>query len=588
MITDRTIAQAYSDLSSTCGGLKEDYFGLLYLKEEHGLPRGKAVNQTAFGGHDYAVDGFHFDEARRNLYIYQFKYSENHALFKDSLQRLIDTGVERIFSAPNHDHAKNQILIQLRACLHENRHLIEQVCFRFVFTGDPTEAERSQVLDNLREKLEDQKYLIDGFFKQNVGLIVDFRSSNGRIGAVSVPRHTTRFTIPVEKVMAASGPAAQQLHLGMIRLADLQRMHADLGSRFFDRNIRYGLGEGEAVNRAITRALRQIVIDSTEEPEVFCFDHNGITLFAEQIEWKGGQCTLTAPRLLNGAQTVTTASEFLAANKKNPQLDANLDRFEAIRLICRIITKGDAKFITRVTINNNRQNPVEPWNLHANDEIQLELQDKFSDDLGIYYERQENAFQQLSLDDLEALGIKEDAKAVQMLRLTQTFVVSDGQISRLSKMRQIFEDEKLYEKTFRKTRLKADSRQILLCYKVQFRLRKLCNEILQKGESKYTFIHKARLLLWALVCQGVLNDPNLEDNADEYGKNLVLPAGYSEWITHIATYNVRTLLSKIMQEPDYKSKVAEDNYAFLRTDRAFERCMEIAYDKWSWVHKKLQ
>ena len=30
--------------------------------------------------------------------------------------------------------------------------------------------------------------------------------------------------------------------------------------------------------------------------------------------------------------------------------------------------------MTRVTINNNRQNPVEPWNLHANDDIQLELQ----------------------------------------------------------------------------------------------------------------------------------------------------------------------------------------------------------------------
>lgn len=588
MITDRAIAQAYSDLHSTCGGLKEDYFGLLYLEQEHGLSRQRALNQTAFGGHDYAVDGFHFDEARRNLYIYQFKYSESHTLFKDSLQRLIDSGVERIFKAPNHDDAKNQILLQLRACIQENKNLIDQVCFRFVFTGEPAEAERSQVLDNLREKLENQKYLIDGFFKQDVGLIVDFRSSSGRIGAVSVPLHSTRFTIPVKEVMAASGPNGQQLHLGMIRLADLQRMHANLGSRFFDRNIRYGLGEGEAVNRAISRALQQIVIDAAEEPEVFCFDHNGITLFAEHIEWENGQCTLTAPRLLNGAQTVTTASGFLEANKKNPQLDANIDRFEGIRLVCRIIVKADSKFVTRVTINNNRQNPVEPWNLHANDEIQLELQDKFTEDLGIYYERQENAFQQLSVDDLESLGIKEDAKAIQMLRLTQTFVVSDGQISRLSRMRQIFEDERLYEKTFRKTRLKADSREILLCYKVQFRLRKLCNEILQKGESKYTFIHKARLLLWALVCQGILNDPDLEENAEEYGRNLVLPAGYSEWITRIATQKVRTLLSKLMQDPSYKEKVAEDNYTFLRTDRAFERCMEIAYDKWNWVHKKLQ
>lgn len=29
------------------------------------------------------------------------------------------------------------------------------------------------------------------------------------------------------------------------------------GSRFFNSNIRYGLGEGEAVNRGLTKALRQ-------------------------------------------------------------------------------------------------------------------------------------------------------------------------------------------------------------------------------------------------------------------------------------------------------------------------------------------
>ena len=34
-----------------------------------------------------------------------------------------------------------------------------------------------------------------------------------------------------------------------------------------------------------------------------------------------------------------------------------------------------------MTINTNRQNPVEPANLRASDPIQLELQDKFRDEL---------------------------------------------------------------------------------------------------------------------------------------------------------------------------------------------------------------
>lgn len=78
MINDRLIDQAYSDLNATCGGLREDYFGLLYLEQEHAVPREKALNQIALGGKDYGVDGFHFDEARRNLYIFQFKYTSAH------------------------------------------------------------------------------------------------------------------------------------------------------------------------------------------------------------------------------------------------------------------------------------------------------------------------------------------------------------------------------------------------------------------------------------------------------------------------------------------------------------------------------
>ena len=114
MINDRTIEQAYSDLKATCGGVREDYFGLLYLEQEHKVPREKAVNQVAFGGNDYGVDGFYFDEQRRNLYLLPVQYSKAHGQFKTSFQRLIDDGLERIFLTPNKDDAKNQVLCQLR------------------------------------------------------------------------------------------------------------------------------------------------------------------------------------------------------------------------------------------------------------------------------------------------------------------------------------------------------------------------------------------------------------------------------------------------------------------------------------------
>lgn len=60
MITDRQIDQAFSDLRTLCGGVREDCFGLLYLEKEHNVPREKALNQVAFGGNDYGIDGFQF------------------------------------------------------------------------------------------------------------------------------------------------------------------------------------------------------------------------------------------------------------------------------------------------------------------------------------------------------------------------------------------------------------------------------------------------------------------------------------------------------------------------------------------------
>jgi hypothetical protein len=364
-------------------------------------------------------------------------------------------------------------------------------------------------------------------------------------------------------------------------------MHRDLGPRFFDSNIRYGLGEGEAVNRAISLALKKLTIDRTEQPSVFAFDHNGITLFAEHVEHIDGQCRLTAPRLLNGAQTVTTVANFLEKNKDNAKLKEGRSAFESIRVLCKVITDAEQKFVTRVTINNNRQNPVEAWNLHANDLIQLDLQEKFGADLGIFYERQENAFDQLDPEDLEEYGITEDSKAIQMLKLTQTFLLTDGFISRLSEMRRVFEDERVYDQVFRPSRLRADSRQILLCYKIQFNLRKYLQEIEQKGQNKYWFVSRSRYLLWALLCQGVLNHEKLEQIAEQHGNSMSVSVDYKELLMWLATARVRLLLSELMQDRDYRDKVAEGNLSFLRSDRAFDKCMELAYKRWRWVQKKL-
>jgi hypothetical protein len=586
-ITDRAIDQAFSDLKKICGGVRNDYLGLLYLEQEFGLDRDRAIPQIAFGGNDYGVDGFHFDAEKRNLYLFQFKCSDSHAQFKQSFNRLIDAGMEHIFGARSQDQQQNQLLLQLKSCVIENEAVIDRVCIHFVFTGDPAEAERSQVLEKLREDLENKKYLIDQRFGRPVTLVIEFRSARTRkIGPTAHLRRTHSYPVHLDETVTRTGPNGETMTIGFIRLVDLDSMYREMGQRFFERNIRAALSEDEAVNRSIQHSLKRIAVDGKDDARVFAFNHNGVTLFAEALGITDGRHKLTEPRLLNGAQTVTTFARFLKANERNDALTGGNRVLDEIRVMCRIITDATPEFVTTVTINNNQQNPVDPWNLHANDMIQLEIQDKFREDLGIYYERQESAFENLSDEDLEEQGITE-YKAIELTRLARMFLVSDGDIEKFTRFREVFEDDRIYSQVFGQSRLKADSRKVVLCYKVQFRLRRLVNDIVERGANKYAYAQRARTLLWALLCQAILNDPKLEERAEDFGRGLSLEAQYTDWLSTLATTRCRFILSDLVADKAYAPKVAEGNFSFMRTNAAYKRAMEIGYKRWRWVEKHL-
>jgi hypothetical protein len=58
-------------------------------------------------------------------------------------------------------------------------------------------------------------------------------------------------------------------------------------------------------------------------------------------------------------------------------------------------------------------------------------------------------------------------------------------------------------------------------------------------------------------------------------------------LNKLAAKVVRFILLDLMEDSEYLERVAEGNLSFLRTDRAFDKCMEIAFTKWGWTHKKL-
>jgi uncharacterized protein YihD (DUF1040 family) len=583
----QTLDQIFADYGEKYHGIKEDYFALLYLTKRFKCKVEDVAHQVAFGGNDYGIDAYYTDRDSRNLYLYQFKWSENHNLFKESLERLARDGMERIFGNPLQDPSQNELLRYLKADLREHKAVIDRVYVHFVFKGSIEAAENSVGLQDRRENLENKKYLVEQYFgNRQVELIPEFISDK-RAPYPPPPSdtHSVSFT---ERGTVQTSDGTKTLHVGFIALMDLHRIHQSLGQKFFDRNIRAGLSPENSPNRKIREALGDIVLKQRESSEVFAFNHNGVTLAAERVEFKNSETIIKVPRLLNGAQTVRSVEKFLEDNESSPALKSNKQALEAIRVLAKIVVcDPSSDFVTNVTICNNRQNPVDPWNLRANDRIQCDLQDKLKEEVGIFYSRQENAFENLSDAERQEMGI-EDSRDIRIKPLAQTFLAVQGEIDKMSRLSDVFEKQKDYEDTFKESYLRCDARRIVLAYKVHLVLNSPMQRLDERAPQKLAYpISRARNLVWALVIQGLLNDSKLPDLLERYGNSLAKEADFREHLKNLASSKIMPVLREVLADKDYNEKIENEKYSFLRTKEIFRRCMDTAYEKYGWTRKSL-
>ncbi len=125
----QALDQVFSEYKNKYRGRAEDYYALLYLQRKFKCDASVIARQIAFGNNDYGLDAYYIDREARNLHLYQFKWSENHNLFKESLERLAKSGMERIFGDPFQDPDQNEFLRALKSDLYESQELIDRVIF---------------------------------------------------------------------------------------------------------------------------------------------------------------------------------------------------------------------------------------------------------------------------------------------------------------------------------------------------------------------------------------------------------------------------------------------------------------------------
>lgn len=581
MIKQRDIDQAYSDYKHQFGGRKEDYFALCYLCKEFNKSPEEIYQQIAFGGNDYGIDAFLIHPEKRNLYLYQFKWSENHWLFRESLERIIESGIDIVFGKGSNSLKQNDIITNLKSQIWENQTVIDRVLVRMVFDGEVSKADENKMLDYYREKLEDKNYIIKEFFGRDVELRVQFYSNQDGLGHLP-PSPKPDYEVDFECSAEFKSSSGDILYTGLLRLIDLYRIYSVMKERFFERNIRFGYSPDKPPNRAIRDTLKKIVVEEKENPEIFIFKHNGISMSVQDLIRNESKTTLIHPRLLNGAQTVTSLVKFIEDYKENPAYQKNKALLEEIKILAKIVKTNSDEFIVNITICNNKQNPVHPWNLRANDSIQILLQEKFREELKIFYERQENSFEHLTSEDLEEMGIEHD-NAIEIKKLAQTFLAVQGEISKMSNLPKVFEEQKAYENTFKKSFAQGDLRKIVLAYKVQPMIKGIIKEI---SESKqYAYFEKARNLVWALLIQAILNHGDLSSLLEKYGNSLKKELNFRDELKQLTANKVKLILKKAIEDANKQEDVRSEKYDFLKSSEFYKVCMNVAYEKFRWTKK---
>jgi AIPR protein len=579
--------QMHSDWSERYAGCKEDYFACLYLTSKFRCTVPDIASRIAFGGNDFGLDAYYIDPEAKNLYLYQFKWSENHNLFRDSLDRLAQHGMLRIFGNPMAEPSVNELLNSLRAELNEYKSAINQVLIHFVFKGDIDSAEASEGLRSRRENLENKSHLVHSYFgNPDVNLTVEFISDRRRPPKPQpVESYRIRFS---ENVSVLTKDGQKPMYVGFVPLMDLHRIFKSLGQRFLDRNIRFGLSSDNTPNVKIREALTNIVLKKTLSSDVFAFNHNGVTLAAEHLSFEAGHTTVKVPRLLNGAQTITSIHKFLADNDGNPAIESNAAALESIQVLAKIVVDDPfSDFVTNITICNNLQNPVEPWNLRANDSRQCDMHDKLREDVRIFYSRQENAFRNYSFEDLEERGY-ETARDMRIRPLAQTLLAVQGEIARMSQLPEVFENQKWYEDTFRASYLESDARKIVIAYKVHLVLKDPMERLEQRASQKLVYaIGRARNLVWALLIQGILNDPKLPDLLEEFGTSLRKEGAFRDYLRGMASGKLFPILREVLGGQEYQDRMEKERYDFLRTKEIFSQCKDVAADRFGWVKKSI-
>jgi hypothetical protein len=162
----------------------------------------------------------------------------------------------------------------------------------------------------------------------------------------------------------------------------------------FDKNVRMSLMYNKEARERLVSPMESSFEQITHgkvSPAIFPFYHLGVTISASSSASEDEDVLgLEAPSIINGCQTIAIANEYLRSLEQKKD-ELGIKQFKEIKVIAKVVVGTTNDELKEITNSNNRQNPIENWQLFCNDPIHIEIEAVLKE-IGVFYERQKGKF----------------------------------------------------------------------------------------------------------------------------------------------------------------------------------------------------
>lgn len=462
-MTPETIKQRVREFQkrTNFGRLDEDNFAPWWLQQHFRLSDEEATMFSSDGLFDLGVNAFNIQEKQGEvvLTLVQAKYSEDTGQINKAINELskflprLAQVLENIEAAAEEQDILAKRLKQKIKSATGFKKLSVEINAYILSLSDENEEEIATTTE--KSKAELFRTFEREFTSANFALSLSVLNVNNLVeaGKIDSRRPSAPFQIHFdgsdEIVMNDSTFLS-----GFGKMADLVNLYEMKGNQLFDKNVRlYLYGKKNEIKGPAGKIKEtlDLINNGKFPPEKFGFLHNGVTIYSTKIDVKKKDKTaeLVNPSVLNGCQTIKSAYFFYQEAVSKNKLDEKV--WSKIPVSIRIVATNEKELWREVAEANNRQNSMSAAALRANDEIQITLENRFKD-LGIFYERQEGTFENLIREGKEKFTEKyynSTKEPIYIDSLAQVLVCcSEMPLAYASRVSEIFESKKLYDKVF--------------------------------------------------------------------------------------------------------------------------------------------